>query len=582
MAKSLNLDSRRQAVDLALGMVLAFLLVILNLTVNFAEGVFEFFTTHARFPLTAVLLNVLLFWFTVLLWMAFINWRAATRRRTDLEAVVSGISPDVLLVVAPDRRILMCNDSVHRLFGYEPAEVTGQSTDILYSDRRSRGDHPHEIYDALERDGFHIGQATGTRRNGETFPLEIITGDIRGRAGAVLLLRDITYRIRAEEHRRTLEVQSRQQQKMESLGLLAGGIAHDFNNLLGAILGNADLALQDLPVASPVRANVEQVLQAGRRAADLCRELVAYSGQGRFQVEPVHLSQLVRDMTNFLSASLPKKIIVTYEMADDLPLIEADATQLRQVLLNLMTRSAGAIGDGDGAITVSTGTVDSGRHAAPQGAYDTPLAAGRYVLLRVADSGPALSAEARERLFDPFYDGVQGAQGLDLAAVQGIVRAHRGSLAVSAGERERGTAVSILFPAMAEADAADETAWRGSGHALVVDDEAAIRNLASAMLARCGFEVLTAADGEEALAVLEGNPDTIRLVVLDLTMPRMSGEEALSHIRARAPQVPVLLSSGYEESRIAALVADMPGVGYIQKPYTLNALMEGVRRMVPA
>jgi two-component system, cell cycle sensor histidine kinase and response regulator CckA len=582
MAKSLNLDSRRQAVDLALGMVLAFLLVILNLTVNFAEGGFEFFTTHARFPLTAVLLNVLLFWFTVLLWMAFINWRAATRRRTDLEAVVSGISPDVLLVVAPDRRILMCNDSVHRLFGYEPAEVTGQSTDILYSDRRSRGDHPHEIYDALERDGFHIGQATGTRRNGETFPLEIITGDIRGRAGAVLLLRDITYRIRAEEHRRTLEVQSRQQQKMESLGLLAGGIAHDFNNLLGAILGNADLALQDLPVASPVRANVEQVLQAGRRAADLCRELVAYSGQGRFQVEPVHLSQLVRDMTNFLSASLPKKIIVTYEMADDLPLIEADATQLRQVLLNLMTRSAGAIGDGDGAITVSTGTVDSGRHAAPQGAYDTPLAAGRYVLLRVADSGPALSAEARERLFDPFYDGVQGAQGLDLAAVQGIVRAHRGSLAVSAGERERGTAVSILFPAMAEADAADETAWRGSGHALVVDDEAAIRNLASAMLARCGFEVLTAADGEEALAVLEGNPDTIRLVVLDLTMPRMSGEEALSHIRARAPQVPVLLSSGYEESRIAALVADMPGVGYIQKPYTLNALMEGVRRMVPA
>ena len=576
--------TRRTSVDLALGMVVALVVVVLNVTINFTDGICRFFSTYANLPLLAAIVNFLLFWLAVLLWLAFARWHAANRRRADLEAVLMSISPDILMVVSPERNVLMTNDSMHRLFGYTDDEVVGQSTDMLYSDRRRRTDHPHEIYEALERDGFHIGLATGTRKNGTTFPLEIITGDIRGRAGAVLLLRDITYRLEEEKRRRTLEVQIQQQQKLESLGLLAGGIAHDFNNLLGAILGNADLAFQDLPDASPVRQNVAEILKAGQRSADLCRELIAYSGKGRFLVEPLDLSQLVRDMEHFLSASISKKVIVTYNLADSLPPMDGDATQIRQVLLNLMTNAADAIEGQEGFITVSTAKTEVDAAYLESHRFDKAPPPGHYVLLRVADTGRGMTEQARERMFDPFYSTTPGSQGLGLAAVLGIVHGHHGSIRVES-EPGSGTTITILFPCLVkatrDADASTETEWKGQGTVLVVDDEAAIRDLASAMFTRLGFTTLTASHGVEAIEILERRHTEISLVLLDMTMPKMNGEEVYRRLRTFAPDMPVLLSSGHDESHAADLVNDEQRAGYIQKPYTYRNLLERVRALIP-
>jgi PAS domain S-box-containing protein len=585
MATEHMFQTQRTSLDLILGMVLALGMVVLNLFINFTDAFFNFFSVYGRLPITAVISNFLLFWLAAMLWLAFASWRADSRRRADLEAVVSSISPDVLLVVTPERKIVMCNDSVHRLFGYPSQELIGQSTDFIYSDRRRRRDHPHEIYEALERDGFHIGMATGKRKNGETFSLEIITGDIRGRAGAVLLLRDITYRIEEEERRHSLEIHIQQQQKLESLGMLAGGIAHDFNNLLGAILGHADLAFHDMPDASPVRQNIGQILKAGQRAADLCRELLAYSGKGRFLVEPMDLSQLARDMQSFVSASISKKIAVNYQLGDDLPAVDADALQIRQVLVNLVTRAADAIEGREGTITVTTAAIHADETYLTNSRLDRVPPPGRYVMLRVTDSGRGMTPEVRERLFDPFSGGTSGGGGLGMAAVLGIVRGHRGSIQVDS-EPDHGTSITILFPCVMKPEAAgpapaDKADRKREGLVLVVDDEDAIRDLATAMFARAGLSTITASDGAEAVKILGKRHADISLVLLDMTMPRMSGEEAFRKIRMLAPNLPVLLSSGHGEAQSFDLLSGEPRLGFVQKPYTFQTLMDHVHRLVP-
>jgi len=395
--------------------------------------------------------------------------------------------------------------------------------------------------------------------------------------GAIEVIRDVTERQRAEEERAKLEAQMREVQKLESLGVLAGGIAHDFNNLLMAILGNVDLALISLSPASPVIPCLEEISRASQRAADLCRQMLAYSGRGRFIVGHHDLSAIVREMAQMLEVSVSKKATLRYDFPANLPAVEADATQLRQIIMNLITNASEALEDHCGAITLSTGVEHCNRAYLSESYLDDNLPEGQYVYLEVSDTGSGINAEAQTRIFDPFFTTKFTGRGLGLAAVLGIVRGHKGAIKVFSAPAQ-GTTIKILFPAVPwsqidrGASPDPSPAPLPGGVILLVDDDPSILQVGEKMLERLGFTVLTATDGRSALEIFKTRAGEIDCVLLDLTMPRMGGEEAFSELRRLRSDVPVILSSGYNEQEVIQLVASHGLAGFLQKPYTITKL----------
>ncbi|HVZ89303.1 MAG TPA: response regulator [Polyangia bacterium] len=382
--------------------------------------------------------------------------------------------------------------------------------------------------------------------------------------------------------RRQLESKVLQAQKLESLGLLAGGIAHDFNNLLTIILSNVTLASADLSPDSPAGTHLLDIELAARRAADLARQMLAYSGRGRFVVQPLSLNDLVREMGDLLAVSINKKVTVSYHLGSDLPAVSGDASQLQQVVMNLITNANEAIGDREGTIALGTGLVETDLEidAVPGGSER--LKPGRYVFLEVRDTGAGMSAETLARIFDPFFTTKFTGRGLGLAAVQGIVRGHRGGLSL-ASQLGRGTAFRVLLPAVtapARAIGPDQrgtVGWKGQGLVLLVDDEAQVRDVARRMLERHGFQVVTAGDGLEALEMFRRHRADVRLALVDLTMPRMDGESCFRELRRLSPTLKVLLVSGYSEQEVAGRFAGDNPAGFVQKPFTAATLIPYVR-----
>jgi len=366
--------------------------------------------------------------------------------------------------------------------------------------------------------------------------------------------------------------------KLESLGILAGGIAHDFNNLLVGILGNAGLALLELPAGSPARPLVEQVEKAALCAAELTNQMLAYAGKGRFVVASVDLSHLVEEMAHLHSAAISKKAILTCDLGEALPAVEGDATQLRQVVMNLLTNASDAVGDESGAITVRTGVVDADRRCLEEAYLSEDLPEGAYVYVEVADTGSGMDAETKARIFDPFFTTKFTGRGLGLAGTLGIVRAHRGAICVES-EPGSGTTFRVLLPAAGHAAASPEPGPPAAGPpvvtgtVLVVDDEEAVRTVARSALERAGFSVLTACDGREGIEVFRAHADDIAAVVLDLTMPVVSGTEALRGLRALRAGVPVVLSSGYTEEDATGRFGSYETTAFVQKPYRPSELV---------
>jgi len=387
--------------------------------------------------------------------------------------------------------------------------------------------------------------------------------------------RDIT-------EQRNLEQQMLHSQKLESLGVLAGGIAHDFNNLLTGILGNADLAKTEMSPLDPSRASLEGIEVAARRAADLCRQLLAYSGRGRFIIEPLNLHELVEEMGHLLTVSISKKVVLKYHFSDGIPAVDADATQLRQVVMNLIVNASEAIGQRSGVISVTVGLAHCEADYL-KGCFGADrLAAGDYVYLEVADTGHGMDKATLDRIFDPFFSTKFTGRGLGLAAVLGIMRGHHGAVRVYS-EPGRGTTFKLLFPA-SESSAAKAhsrpslaSGYHASGMILLADDEETIRNLGRRMLQRAGFEVIAAADGREAIEKFTKEKDAIRLVILDLTMPHLDGEACYREMRRLHPGVKVILSSGYNEQDVVNRFAGKGLAGFVQKPYTTEELLAKIR-----
>jgi two-component system, cell cycle sensor histidine kinase and response regulator CckA len=438
----------------------------------------------------------------------------------------------------------------------------------------------------------------------ETYKSPVFASDGRI-VGTTGVARDVTARknaeqevLRAEEERRKLELSVLQAQKLESLGVLAGGIAHDFNNLLTTILGNADLAAAELPPDSPVRGLIDDIELATRRAADLCRQMLAYSGKGRFVIQPISFNELVSEMGQLLSVSTSKKATLTHDFAADLPTVMADATQIRQVVMNLITNASEAIGDREGTITLRTGALscnrdyfadaigDSGRHLP-----------GRYAFVEVSDTGAGMNAETMGRIFDPFFSTKFAGRGLGLAAVLGIVRGHKGAVKVRSVPG-KGTTFRVLFPAhVAGTDSgqlASEVAselgstissvaagdFRGDGLVLIAEDEAAVRAVARNILERAGFRGLAAGDGREALDLYKQHGREIRLVVLDMTMPHLDGEACFLAIRELDPDAKIVLTSGYSEQEVVAHFVGKGLAGFVQKPYRADLLLGKIRNIL--
>ncbi|MFH1567274.1 MAG: PAS domain S-box protein [Gemmatimonadota bacterium] len=406
--------------------------------------------------------------------------------------------------------------------------------------------------------------------------------------GRVWSFRDITARRRAEAERLRLEQQMQQTQKLESLGVLAGGIAHDFNNILTTVLGNAQLSLMELSPMSPARTSIREIEKAAQHAADLCRQMLAYSGRSSFPRESVDLGELIAEMAHLLRASVSKKAVLKLEAEPGQPPVSADPSQIRQIVMNLVINASDALDERAGGVigvAVEVIQCDAASLRATELADD--LEPGPYLCLEVTDTGSGMDAATRARIFEPFFTTKFTGRGLGLAAVLGIVRAHRGAISVES-DPGRGTTFRILLPAMAAADrkatrarpaAAEE--WRGRGTVLLVDDEESVRSVVGRMLERLGFATVTAADGAEAVAEFRQRGPEFNLVLLDLTMPGMDGAEAFGELRRLDPEVRVVLTSGYSEEDVAGRFAGQGLAGVLQKPYSVDGLKEVLARLLP-
>ncbi len=396
------------------------------------------------------------------------------------------------------------------------------------------------------------------------------------------VIRDISDRKRAEHEKGQLEDQIRHSQKLESLGVLAGGIAHDFNNLLTAIMGNTGLALMSIPGDSRATKNLNNIEKASLRAADLCRQLLAYSGKGKFVVEAININDLIKEMSKLLDVSISKKAKLSYNFHSSIPAFEADATQIRQIVMNLITNASEAMGSKAGNIVVETGTIECSVEYLSNSYFDDDLEEGTYIYFDVVDDGSGMTEETKSKIFDPFFTTKFTGRGLGLAAVIGIVRSHKGTIKIES-EENKGTRFRILFPIsenrvfIDKSPQTDFLHWQGSGTVLVVDDDESIRLLGKATLEQVGMNVIMANDGKEAVYIFKQHANEINLVLMDMTMPHLSGDEAYKQIRDYRSDVKVILSSGYSEQEATRKFSKSGLSGFLQKPYKPSDLIFKVK-----
>ncbi len=505
---------------------------------------------------------------------------AARSSQARLETIYDSVSDAITIHEPWSGEVLDGNRSAREILGRE--ELAGLTLRAMVSDSRALAD--------LRAAGAVAGVVEWRLRGAGGTELWVEASLRRtmlaGREVVLVTSRDITERRSAEEERRALERQLQHSQRLESLGVLAGGVAHDFNNLLMAIQGNVDLALLDLEPDSPVRAPLREVLRASLSASDLCRQILAYSGRGRYDLEPLDLNVLVADLGRMFGTSVSRKANLHWNLRPDLPATLGDATQIRQIAMNLILNAVEAFGEGAGDIWISTSRVHCTRRDLNTALLGEACQPGDYLALDVDDSGCGMAPETLGRIFEPFFTTKVLGRGLGLAAVLGIVRGHHGALQVES-QPGQGTRFRILLPAQdvvpeVPADPpSGETPvqWQGSGTILVVDDEELLRVLLRQTLERHGFQVILAQDGQEAVRLFQATP-RLDMVLLDLRMPRMNGIETAGAIRCLDSAIPIVLMSGNQDCDLARADADLDLQGFLQKPFRTRELRELLQRLL--
>jgi PAS domain S-box-containing protein len=498
---------------------------------------------------------------------------AITRNQSHL-----AYTPLAMIETDENFRVTEWNPAAERIFGYSRSDMLGKDPRMLMPESGQQEVDLRRATLLAAEEGIHLTLEAITS-TGERILCDWYNTALRDDQGyfigASFLADDITERRRTEQA-------VRQAQKLESLGVLAGGIAHDFNNLLTAILGNTEVAQDRNPGDPILRASLRRIEAATERGADLARQLLAYAGKGHFSVKPLDLNHLIHEMSDLLAISISKKVSLILELQPELPFVEADSAQFQQVVMNLVINASEAIGDNPGTVTLRTQSMTYDRAALANSFPGQVLQPGLFVRLVVSDDGCGMDPETIGRIFDPFFTTKFTGRGLGLSAMLGIVRGHRAGIRVESTP-EQGTSFTLLFPATEAvvpppARRLEKNALQ-TGTILVVDDEAIIRELAHTALEGAGFQVLEARDGIEALeAIQAGHP--VKLVLLDMTMPRMGGAECFRRLKEIAPSVKVLLTSGYTEKESLDSLADLPPNGFLQKPFRVKDLVAKVRELL--
>ena len=491
-------------------------------------------------------------------------------------------SPDGIIVVCPETCLpLEFNDLACSQLGYSREEFRGLSIfDCQVDENRNALKDFFTRPETTHQGDFETRFKT---KSGETREFQVIVRTLRwnGKRTFQCVVRDITERKNAFQERQKYETRLQQLEKFESLGKLSGGIAHDLNNILTGIMGYADLALFRLPKDSPARDEIQRIISATGNAANLSKQLLAFSGKGRFFGQSICLSDLVQQTTHVVRAAVSKDCEVRFELEEKLPSIDGDFSQVSQAVLNLVRNASEAIGTGDGTIIIRTGLMTCDRGFLDEGHTSFNLPEGEYAFLEVADTGPGMPPEVRARIFDPFFSTKFAGRGLGLSAVLGILRSHRGAIKVES-EPGKGTLIRLVFPVSTSpkagfAPTCTDLSIPGKegeqGKILVIEDDAGIRLSVKRILEESGFSVLLAADGFQGVEIFKKTPHDIRLILLDLTMPKMDGEETFRELRKIRGDVRVVLTSGYSEKEATRHFNQADLVGFLPKPFSASELL---------
>ena len=472
---------------------------------------------------------------------------------------------------ADSGQVLEVNPFLEQLLGYSRDELVGRKlweTEALREVPRIRA----AIEQIRDQGQLRFDDLVLRTKDGRSLQMEMIANVYwEGKRRA------IQFNMRDVGERRKFERELQETQRLESLGLLAGGVAHDFNNLLTGIMGSASLGLTETSADQPVRARLRQILDAGERAASLTRQMLAYAGKGPILTDRIDLGEFIRETAALLRTTVSRSVELRLDLAANLPVIEADTGQIQQVLMNLVTNAAEAIGrEHPGRITIRTSVLEiDAKQAADlfQGGESAP---GTYVQLEVTDTGKGIEEEIKRRIFDPFFTTKYLGRGLGLAAVQGIVKGHHGAIRVYSTPGA-GTTFVLVFPASGRALSAPEErnetyAVPAGSVALVIDEEEVIRAVARDVLSQRGMTVMSADDGRSGLEMFRDHRGTVSVVLLDLQMPTIRGQDVVRLLKEINPDVPVILSSGFDENETQRRFGSLDGVRFLQKPYTAERL----------
>ncbi len=479
------------------------------------------------------------------------------------------------------------NDTWFKMLGYEPDELphTAETWMKLL--------HPEDLAQTKQKLQDHI---EGRSEYSSDFRMrtksndyrwihsvgKIISWDNDGHPQRMIGIHtDINKRKRYEDDKIKLQKQIQQSQKMEAIGTLAGGIAHDFNNMLGVILGNAELAMDDVSEWNPARHNLEEIKAAGLRSKDVVKQLLNFSKKTNPQRKPVSISPIIKDSLKFLRSSIPENIEIRRTIPDESGIISADPTQIHQVMMNLCKNAAQAMSENGGIMGVCLSVIDIGKDEVIQNIKLNP---GQYVKISVSDTGHGVAKEHLDRIFEPYFNPkkVGRGSGIGLSVVHGIVKNHNGVISVDS-ENGKGTTFNVIFPAVEEDPVIEETATTirtGNERILFVDDEKSIADMASQMLERLGYTVTAKTSSTEMLETFRNNPDNFDLIISDMCMPNLAGDKLAKEIVQIRPNIPIILCTGYSEKIDDKKAKSIGFKALVLKPIVKSVFAKTIRKVL--